>query len=101
METPVAAYTGMRWGELTALTVGQIGQASRVVIVDRKVVEVRGHLFVEAPKNRKWRRTIYPRATPAGWPLAEIVAARIKEVGQEQAAGRNPLGLQSCALGGR
>src|SRR5712691_10930244 len=34
-----AAYTGLRWGELTALTVGQIGQASRVVIVDRKVVE--------------------------------------------------------------
>jgi hypothetical protein len=30
------------------------------VAVDRKVAEVRGHLFVEPPKDRK-RRTIYPR----------------------------------------
>ena len=95
-----AAYTGLRWGELTALTTGQISQASRVVTVDRKVVEVRGHLFVEAPKNRKWRRTIYPRATPGGWPLAEMAAARIKEVRQEQAAGRNPLGLMFPAPAG-
>ena len=95
-----AAYTGLRWGELTALTTGQISQASRVVTIDRKVVEVRGHLFVEAPKNRRWRRTIYPRATPGGWPLAELAAARIKEVRQEQAAGRNPLGLMFPAPAG-
>ena len=95
-----AAYTGLRWGELIALTIGQIGQVSRVVTVDRKVVEVRGHLFVEAPKNRKWRRTIYPRATPGGWPLAEMAAARIEEVRKEQAAGRNPLGLMFPAPAG-
>jgi len=40
--------------------------------VDRKVVEVAGHLYVEAPKNRK---TIYPRRTPAGYPLAECLSA--------------------------
>jgi hypothetical protein len=72
---------------------------ARVVIVNRKVVEVRG-LFVEAPKNRKWRRTIYPRLTPGGYPLAELVAARIAEVRQEQAAGRNPLGLMLPAPAG-
>jgi integrase len=88
-----AAYTGLRWGELIALTAGQISQAERVVTVDGKVVEVRGHLFVEAPKNRKRRRTIYPRTTSAGWPLAEQVAARIAEVAVDQASGRNPLGL--------
>jgi hypothetical protein len=34
--------------------------------VDRKVVEVAGHLFLEAPKNRKNSKTIYPiqRARP-------------------------------------
>lgn len=85
-----AAYTGLRWGELIALTAGQISRAERVVTVDGKVVEVRGHLFVEAPKNRKRRHTIYPRATPAGWPLAEMVAARIAEMTAEQASGRNP-----------
>ena len=61
-----AAYTRLRWGELTALTVAQIDTAARVIAVDRKVVEVAGHLYLEARKNRKRRRTVYPRTTPAG-----------------------------------
>ena len=88
-----AAYSGLRWGELTALTIPQIDQAGRIITVDRKVVEVAGHLYVEAPKNRKYRKTIYPRATPAGYPLAERLAARIEQASAEQAAGTNPLGL--------
>ena len=88
-----AAYSGLRWGELTALTIPQIDQAARVITVDRKVVEVAGHLYVEAPKNRKFRRTIYPRRTPAGYPLAERLAARIEQARAEQDAGVNPLGL--------
>jgi integrase len=88
-----AAYSGLRWGELTALTIPQIDQAGRVITVDRKVVEVAGHLYAEAPKNRKYRRTIYPCATPAGYPLAKRLAARIEQASAEQAAGTNPLGL--------
>jgi integrase len=88
-----AAYSGLRWGELTALTIPQIDQAGRVITVDRKVVEVTGHLYVEAPKNRKHRKTIYPRVTPAGYPLAEKLAARIEAARAEQEAGTNPLGL--------
>lgn len=88
-----AAYSGLRWGELTALTVSQVDQAARVIAVDRKVVEVAGQLFLEAPKNRKHRRSIYPRRTPAGYPLAERLGARIEEARAEQAAGTNPLGL--------
>jgi integrase len=88
-----AAYGGLRWGELTALTISEIDQAGRVITVDRKVVEVAGYLYVEAPKNRKYRRTIYPRRTPAGYPLAERLAARIEQASAEQAAGTNPLGL--------
>jgi hypothetical protein len=38
--------------------------------VDRKVVEVAGHLYVEVPKCRKYRKTIYPNRTPDGYPLA-------------------------------
>ena len=95
-----AAYTGLRWGELVAITADQVSQTTRVVIVNRKVVEVRGHLFVEAPKNRKWRRTIYPRLTPEGYPLAELLAARIAEVRQEKAGGRNPFGLMFPAPAG-
>ena len=88
-----AAYSGLRWGELTALTIAQVDQAARVITVDRKVVEVAGHLYLEAPKNRKYRRTIYPRRTPAGYPLAERLAARIEQARAEQEAGTNPLGL--------
>ena len=75
-----AAYSGLRWGELTTLTIGQIDQAGRVITVDRKVIEVAGHLYIEAPKNRKSRRTIYPRRTPAGYPLAEKLAALVGEL---------------------
>ncbi len=88
-----AAYSGLRWGELTALTIAQVDQAGRVITVDRQVVEVAGHLYVEAPKNRKLRRTIYPRRTPDGYPLAQKLAARIEQARAEQDAGLNPLGL--------
>jgi len=66
----LAAYTGLRWGELAALTITQIDQAARVITVDRKVVEIGGRLFTETPKNRKLRRTIYPRRAPrpTHWP---------------------------------
>jgi integrase len=88
-----AAYSGLRWGELTALTIGQIDQAGRVITVDRKVIEVAGHLYLDAPKNRKSRRTIYPRRTPSGYPLAERLAARIEAARAEQDTGTSPLGL--------
>jgi hypothetical protein len=64
-----------------------------VITVDREVVEVGGHLFAEAPKNRKRRKLIYPRLTPAGYPLGEKLAARVQEVAAEQGSGANPLGL--------
>jgi hypothetical protein len=88
-----AAYSGLRWGELTALTIPQIDNPVRGIMVDRKVVEVAGRLYVEAPKNRKFRRTIYPRRTPGGYPLADRLAARMQAARAEQEAGNNPLGL--------
>ncbi|MGH3402149.1 MAG: tyrosine-type recombinase/integrase [Streptosporangiaceae bacterium] len=91
--TQTAAYSGLCWGELTALTIPQIEPDSRCITVDRKVVEIAGHLYVEAPKNRKQRRTIYPRATPAAYPLAERLASRIDQARSDQETGSNPLGL--------
>jgi integrase len=88
-----AAYTGLRWGELAALTVDQVDQDTRVVSVDRKVIEIGGKLYLELPKGRKRRRTIYPRVTPAGYPLAQMVAARLGQAHTEHEAGTNPLGL--------
>jgi integrase len=88
-----AAYTGLRWGELTALTVSQCDVANRVITVDRKVIEVAGHLYLEAPKNRKRRQTIYPCTTPTGYPLADRLAVRTQTALAEQQAGLNPLGV--------
>jgi integrase len=95
-----AAYSGLRWSELAALTAAQVSQQARTVAVHRKVIEVRGHLYVEAPKNRKRRHTVYPDLTPQGWCLGERVAARIAAVGAEQDAGTNPLGLMFPAPAG-
>jgi integrase len=88
-----AAYTGLRWGELVALTADRIDQELRQVAVDLKVIEVRGYLYVEPPKGRKRRRTIYPCETPVGYPLAQMIAIRVTEIQQEQADGRNPEGI--------
>jgi integrase len=71
----------------------QVDTDARVITVDRKVVEVAGHLYIEAPKNRKLRRTIYPRRTPADYPLAEKLATRVQQARAEQHAGINPLGF--------
>jgi integrase len=95
-----AAYTGLRWGELAALTAAQVSPEARAVAVDRKVIEIRGQLYVEAPKNRKWRQAVYPSLTPRGWPLADMVTARIAAVSAEQAAGANPQGLMFPASAG-
>jgi hypothetical protein len=87
-----AAYTGLRQGELFALTTGQIDPAARVIDVDRKVIEVAGTLLTGAPKGRKRRKTIYPARTPQSYPLAGKITARIQAARAEQEAGTNPLG---------
>ena len=81
-----AAYSGLRQGELFALTTGQIDPAARVIDVDRKVIEVGGKLFLEAPKGRKRRSTIYPVRTPAGYPLAGQIAVRAGQARAERDA---------------
>jgi hypothetical protein len=88
-----AACTGLRQGEEFALTIWQIAPGERVIDVDRKVAEAGGKQYAEPPKGRKRRKTIYPRLTPSGYPLAEKIQARIEQVHAEMAAGRNPLGL--------
>ncbi len=89
----VAAYTGLRQGELFALTAAQVDPAARVIDVDRKVIEVAGQLTGGAPKGRKRRKTIYPARTPTGYPLAEQIAIRLTQARAEQDAGTNPAGL--------
>jgi hypothetical protein len=88
-----AAYSELRRSGQAALTIRQIDLAARVILVDRKVAEVAGHPYIEPPKNRTCRRKIYPRRTPAGYPLADELGARVEEARAEQEADTNPPGL--------
>jgi integrase len=88
-----AAYSGLRQGELFALTIDQITPGGRVIDVDRKVIEVSGKVLNGLPKGSKRRKTIYPARTPEGYPLAEKIEARIEQARTEMEAGANPLGL--------
>jgi len=73
----VAAYSGLRWGELAALTIAQVSHAARVITVDRKVVEVGGRLYAEAPKNRKsGRSTRGARPAATRWLSGSLSALR-------------------------
>ena len=78
-----AAYSGLRWGEIAALTIAQVSQAARVITVDRKVVEEAraeqeagsNPLGLVFPSRRGgyWRssnfnrRVLQPAYAEAGW----------------------------------
>ena len=73
-----AACSGLRWGELTALTIAQIDTAARVITVDRKVVEVAGHLYIEAPSSALYRDRQLDRIRTGvyQWSAGQRAAAR-------------------------
>ena len=81
-----AAYTGLRQGELFALTAAQIAPAARVITVDRKVVEVAGTAVRRGAQGPQAPQHHLPRPHPAGYPLAEKIAARTR--GSPRRAGR-------------
>ena len=89
----VAAYSGLRLGELLALPATRIDCAHRQIHIDVKTVEIGGKTFVEEPKGRRHRTTIYPQHTPLGRPLAELVEQRAAQALEEQDRGVNPHGL--------
>lgn len=55
------AYTGLRWGEATALTVGDIDFSRRRISVDKAVVDLGGQLITGTPKNHQQRSVPIPR----------------------------------------
>lgn len=53
-------YTGLRWGEVTALRVKHIDTAKRLVSVEENAVNVGGNIIVGTPKNHERRTLPYP-----------------------------------------
>lgn len=89
----IAAYSGLRLGELLALPATSIDCEHRQIRIDVKTVSIDGETFLEEPKGRRHRTTIYPQRTPLGRPLAELIQRRIAEVLHEHDHGLNPHGL--------
>ncbi|MEC4763351.1 site-specific integrase [Mycobacterium sherrisii] len=83
---PFLAYTGLRYGEMAALTVGDFDMLRRRVHVRRSVTEVKGKLVWSTPKNHERRSVPFPRF------LSEDLARRMAGKGRDD--------LVFCAPGG-
>lgn len=55
------AYTGLRWGELAALTVKRVDVTRRRIVVAESVTEVNGTLHWSTPKTHEQRSVPVPR----------------------------------------
>jgi integrase len=65
----VAAYGGLRWGELVGLKVKRADLLHGQVTVAEQVAEVNGQLIPGPPKTAAGRRTItFQRWPPSPWP---------------------------------
>ncbi|MBZ4620981.1 site-specific integrase [Mycobacterium avium subsp. hominissuis] len=71
------AYTGLRYGEMAALTVGDFDMLRRVN-VRRSVTEVAGKLVWSTPKNHERRSVPFPRF------LSEDLARRMDGKGRDE-----------------
>lgn len=96
----LAAYSGVRLGELLALTADDVALQARTLRVVRKVVEVEGVQLIELPKGGIVRTTIYPAISPTGFQLAEALQRRVTEALRERKAGSNPQALLFPARNG-
>lgn len=72
----VLAYTGMRWGEATALRPEDVDLGRRVLHVRRAVADVRGKLVWGTPKTHEKRSVPFPSLVDDG--LAAHVAAGVR-----------------------
>ncbi len=92
LQVLVVAYSGLRWGEMAALTADRVEPTRRRIVVDRQVVETRHQLSLGPPKNRRRRTTMYPARTPEGLDLAALVERRLGELGPEALVFPSPRG---------
>lgn len=80
------AYTGLRWGEMAALKVGDFDMLRRRVSITRAVAEVRGKVVESTPKSHEKRSVPFPSV------LAEDLAARMAGRGRDSLVFTAPAG---------
>lgn len=76
----LAAYSGLRVGEILDLDVDSIDIAETEIAVDTQLLEVGGHFQRTAPKWGTVRKTVFPKKTPLGYDLQKALRKRIKEL---------------------
>ena len=108
----IAAYVGLRLGELLALTCDDITEVTRparigepthelAIEIRRQHTEFNG-AQIEDTKGRRTRRSLVPVVTPvANYPLTAQLRRRVAEAQAERAAGTNPAGLLFPSANGR
>ena len=83
----LAAYSGLRLGEIIDLDVTDIDLSKRLIRVDYQMQDVGGKQLRALPKREKQRSTVYPEFTPCGYELEKMLRRRLEEVmklGQEK-----------------
>jgi len=76
----LAAYSGLRIGEIIDLDVSHIDTKAKTVEVLSQCLEVGGKKHRTLPKMSKQRTTIYPTTTPSGYPLSKQMERRVMEL---------------------
>lgn len=71
------AYTGLRWGEATALPVRHVDMAKRRVSVQENAVLVSAHVHVGTPKTHRTRSVPFPEFLAS--PLATLAERKSRE----------------------
>ena len=76
----LAAYSGLRFGEICDLDIEDIDLKNRKIKVDFQCLSVEGKKSRELPKWDTQRVTVFPEITPNGYKLLENLKKRIKEL---------------------
>jgi integrase len=76
----LAAYSGLRLGEIIDLDINHINLRERKINVETQCLDVGGSLIQTLPKWNTTRITTYPKVTPEDYDLAENLKKRINEL---------------------
>ena len=76
----LAAYSGLRFGEICDLDISDIDLKKRKIEVDYQCLSVEGKKTRELPKWDTQRETIFPEITPNGYRLLDNLKKRINEL---------------------
>jgi integrase len=87
LEYNLAGYGGLRWGERVALTGKKVDLDEGTILVNEQVIELDRanedgvRMYLDLPKWCRVRNAWFPDMTPNGYPLHDMLARRIEEVG--------------------